>query len=53
MRQRLERNELVEPFPGREVRCEQRYYMATLPNRQCPKIQAFIDWIGAQAAMAC
>ena len=49
VRQRLERNELVEPFPGKAVRCNQRYYMATLPHRQCPKIQAFIEWISAQA----
>ncbi|RQM78710.1 DNA-binding transcriptional regulator DsdC [Aeromonas jandaei] len=41
---RLARNELVTPFSGREVKCEQRYYIATLPNRQCPKIQAFIEW---------
>lgn len=46
---RLARDELVAPFPGKEVRCEQRYYLATLPNRQCPKIQAFIDWITDQA----
>lgn len=50
---RLVRNELVAPFPAMEVRCAQRYYLATLPNRQCPKIQAFIDWICAQAAGAC
>lgn len=49
VRQRLERNELVEPFPGKAVRCNQRYYMVTLPHRQCPKIQAFIEWISAQA----
>ncbi|MGY3885459.1 DNA-binding transcriptional regulator DsdC [Aeromonas aquatica] len=49
---RLARNELVAPFPDKEVRCEQRYYLATLPNRQCPKIQAFIDWIRAQAQLA-
>ncbi|MCF7718400.1 DNA-binding transcriptional regulator DsdC [Aeromonas jandaei] len=41
---RLARNELVTPFSDREVKCEQRYYIATLPNRQCPKIQAFIEW---------
>ncbi|MGY6038821.1 DNA-binding transcriptional regulator DsdC [Aeromonas sp. AE23HZ002T15] len=46
---RLARNELVAPFPAMEVRCTQRYYLATLPNRQCPKIQAFIDWISDQA----
>ncbi|MGZ8066694.1 DNA-binding transcriptional regulator DsdC [Aeromonas salmonicida] len=46
---RLARHELVAPFPGMEVRCEQRYYIATLPNRQCPKIQAFVDWVCAQA----
>ena len=47
---RLARNELVAPFPGLEVKCEQRYYMATLPNRACPKIQAFIDWAQGMAA---
>lgn len=41
-RKRLILGELVAPFPGREVCCEQRYYLATLPNRQSPKIQAFI-----------
>ncbi|WP_281705018.1 DNA-binding transcriptional regulator DsdC [Aeromonas taiwanensis] len=50
--QRLARGELVAPFPGKEVRCEQRYYLATLPNRQCPKIQAFIAWIKGQVDAA-
>lgn len=47
---RLARNELVAPFVGLEIKCEQRYYMATLPNRACPKIQAFIDWAQEMAA---
>ena len=37
------------PFPDMAVRCEPRYYLATLPHRQCPKIQAFIRWIQDQA----
>ena len=40
---------LVMPFPDMAVRCEPRYYLATLPHRQCPKIQAFIRWIQDQA----
>jgi len=47
---RLARNELVAPFAGLEIKCEQRYYMATLPNRECPKIKAFIDWAQGMAA---
>lgn len=49
----LARGALVMPFPAMAVRCEQRYYLATLPHRQCPKIQAFITWIKAQAEAAC
>lgn len=49
---RIAGNELVAPFPDMEVACEQRYYIATLTNRQCPKIDAFIQWIKAAAAGA-
>lgn len=47
---RIARNELVAPFPDMEVMCEPRYYIATLPNRQSPKINAFIDWLKQMAA---
>ena len=47
--QRLARRELVAPFPDMAVRCAQRYYIATLPNCQNPKAQAFIDWACQQA----
>ncbi|MBK5143118.1 DNA-binding transcriptional regulator DsdC [Budviciaceae bacterium BWR-B9] len=44
---RLANNELVTPFPEMEVMCEQRYYIATLPERRDPKIDAFIGWLKA------
>lgn len=47
--QALASGALVMPFPDMAVRCEPRYYLATLPHRQCPKIQAFIRWIQDQA----
>lgn len=42
---RIKNNELVAPFSGMEVLCEQRYYVVTLPNRRSPKIDAFIQWL--------
>ncbi len=46
---RLENRELIMPFPGMEVRCEQRYYISTLSERQWPKINAFIRWLKKMA----
>lgn len=42
---RLKNNELMMPFPELEVQCQQRYYIATLPERQDPKTSVFIDWL--------
>lgn len=41
----LENGELVAPFGEKRVRCRQHYYISTLPGRQWPKIDAFIDWL--------
>ncbi|GKX63701.1 Gcv operon activator [Pragia fontium] len=46
---RLNNNELVMPFPEMEVQCAQRYYISTLPERQDPKINAFIQWLESMA----
>ncbi|PWC11146.1 DNA-binding transcriptional regulator DsdC [Brenneria roseae subsp. americana] len=46
---RLESKELIVPFPGLEMKCEQRYYITTLSDRQWPKINAFIQWLKNQA----
>jgi LysR family D-serine deaminase transcriptional activator len=46
---RIANQELVAPFPDMEGHCEQRYYIATLPNRQSPKITAFIRWLQSVA----
>lgn len=46
---RLKNNELMMPFPELEVQCQQRYYIATLPERQDPKINVFIDWLKSMA----
>lgn len=45
---RLENNELVSPFPEMEVQCAQRYYISTLSSRECPKINAFIEWLKSE-----
>ena len=42
---RIENNQLVRPFANMEIQCAQRYYISTLPDRQCPKINAFVEWI--------
>lgn len=46
---RLANQELIMPFPGMEVQCEQRYYISTLSERQWPKINAFVQWLKKMA----
>lgn len=46
---RLENEELIMPFPGMEVKCEQHYYISTLSDRQWPKINAFVRWLKKMA----
>ncbi|SQI44149.1 Gcv operon activator [Leminorella richardii] len=42
---RIAKGELIAPFPDMELLCAQRYYVATLPERQSPKGEAFIQWL--------
>jgi len=45
LRHRLERGELIMPFPGTELKCSQRYYISTHADRRWPKVKAFISWL--------
>ncbi len=46
---RLEKGELVTPFPEMEMQCVQHYYAVTLSARQWPKVDAFIHWLKLMA----
>ncbi|MDZ7278530.1 DNA-binding transcriptional regulator DsdC [Pantoea eucrina] len=46
---RIASGELVAPFPGRTLRCAQRYYISTRADRRWPKVDAFIRWLKAHA----
>lgn len=45
----IEKGELVMPFSGMSLLCEQHYYITSLKDRQWPKIEAFILWLKDQA----
>jgi LysR family D-serine deaminase transcriptional activator len=44
----IENGELVMPFQEMYLRCDQHYYIASLKDRQWPKIDAFIEWLTEQ-----
>ncbi len=44
----LSKGELVTPFPGTEVSCRQKYYVAAPLNRHSQKVKLFIDWLVGQ-----
>lgn len=46
---RLEKGELITPFPQMEMRCAQHYYTVALSARQWPKVDAFIRWLKQEA----
>lgn len=48
VQKRLDRGELVAPFGDMTLKCHQHYYATTLPGRQWPKIEAFIQWLQSQ-----
>lgn len=45
----IENGELVMPFQEMYLRCDQHYYIASLKDRQWPKIDAFIEWLTVQS----
>ncbi|HFT3621995.1 TPA: DNA-binding transcriptional regulator DsdC [Klebsiella pneumoniae] len=45
VQKRLESGELIAPFGDMTLKCHQHYYVTTLPGRQWPKIDAFIEWL--------
>ena len=45
VQKRLESGELIAPFGDMTLKCHQYYYVTTLPGRQWPKIDAFIEWL--------
>lgn len=49
VQKRLDSGELVAPFGEMALTCHQHYYITTLPGRQWPKIEAFINWLHEQA----
>ncbi|EGT4255163.1 DNA-binding transcriptional regulator DsdC [Citrobacter amalonaticus] len=49
VQKRLDSGELVAPFGEMALTCHQHYYVTTLPGRQWPKIEAFINWLHEQA----
>lgn len=50
VRQKLNKGELVMPFPQLELLCSQRYYISTHTERRWPKVKAFIGWLKETAA---
>ena len=51
VQKRLESGELIAPFGEMTLKCHQHYYVTTLPGRQWPKIDAFINWLQSQAQL--
>lgn len=51
VQKRLNSGELIAPFGDMALKCHQHYYATTLPGRQWPKIEAFIDWLQGQAGI--
>ena len=51
VQKRLESGELIAPFGEMTLECHQHYYVTTLPGRQWPKIDAFINWLQGQAQL--
>ncbi|MBB1309055.1 MULTISPECIES: DNA-binding transcriptional regulator DsdC [unclassified Pseudoalteromonas] len=49
VQKRIISGELIKPFPGKEVSCQQRYYVATLKNQNAKKVELFIDWLKHEA----
>ena len=49
VQKRLDSGELAAPFGEMALTCHQHYYITTLPGRQWPKIEAFINWLHEQA----
>ena len=45
VQKRLDSGELIAPFGDMTLKCHQHYYVTTLPGRQWPKIDAFIEWL--------
>ena len=45
----IENGELVMPFQEMYLRYDQHYYIASLKDRQWPKIDAFIEWLTVQS----
>lgn len=45
----IENGELLMPFQEMYLRCDQHYYIASLKDRQWPKIDAFIEWLTVQS----
>ncbi|MEC4726596.1 DNA-binding transcriptional regulator DsdC [Shewanella sp. D64] len=46
---RIIRGELIAPFAGLQVRCEQTYYLASLDRELNPKAKLFVDWLKLKA----
>lgn len=44
----IDKGELINPFSDKRVHCSQRYYVATLPNKNNPKIDIFINWLKSE-----
>jgi len=49
IRQKLEKGDLIAPFPELELKCSQHYYISTHADRRWPKVKAFIHWLKATA----
>ena len=49
IKDRLQSGELITPFPESQVVCEQKYYVAALPDRRSQKVKLFIEWLEIQA----
>lgn len=50
VQKRLDSGELITPFAGMALKCDQHYYVSTLSDRHWPKIEAFTQWLKTLAA---
>ncbi len=49
---RLASGELIAPFAATEVKCKQKYYVATLSEKHNERVKLFIQWLLEEAALS-
>lgn len=51
IQQKIDSGELIIPFADKALLCRQQYYISTYADRRWPKVEAFIQWLKARAAV--